>query len=230
MTRLLPALFLLAAACLELEPVAGHDPDPGEAPADSDGGATADDSLGFFVTSAGNRGGDFGGLVGADAYCQALAGAVGSTRAWAAYLSTAPIFDAPGALVHARDRIGAGPWRNAGGDLIATDVDDLHAAGFDVGLLIDERGDPVPASEHDILTGSNPDGTARAEFPGNPAAPAPTCLNWTSDRSDSYAWVGHSDADVAAGDVFGSSHETLCDEAGLASTAGTARLYCFAID
>jgi len=226
MTRIF-ALVCLTAGCLEMGAVSVSEDDLANGP---DGGH--DDQLSFFVTSHGNdsSGGNFGGLVGADNFCQIFADGVGSSRTWAAYLSTVPITGVPGTLVHARDRIGTGPWYNANGELVAADVDAFHATTLAPSLLVDEGGNPVPNVEHDILTGSLPDGHAREEFPGNPVAPAPTCLNWTSNQSDSYAWVGHADADVGIGDIWTSSHETTCDASGLASTAGSGRLYCFAID
>jgi hypothetical protein len=186
-------------------------------------------SMTFFVTSVGNgaAAGDYGGLVGADARCQALAAAAGAgARTWRAYLSTAPNFQG-GALVHARDRIGGGPWRNFDGDEVASDLADLHANGVAPALMLTELGGAVPLAEHDILTGTDADGTAIEEFPGNPAAPPPNCLNWTSNAPDAYGWVGHED--WIAGQSWIDQHEVLCDEAGLASTAGSGRLYCFAL-
>lgn len=199
-------------------------------------GGSAGDAIGqpspllsFFVTSAGNgtAGGSYGGLAGADERCQSLASAAGEgTGTWRAYLSTAPIEGFGGDLVDARDRIGVGPWFNADGEMVAADVANLHEFGPDEALVLDEVGNPVPTSEHDILTGSLPDGSARTEFPDNPAAPPPNCFNWTSNSADAYTWVGHSDARFA----WSSSHETTCDAAGLASTAGSGRLYCFRAD
>src|SRR5256885_1799433 len=47
-------------------------------------------TMSFFVTSVGSgKGGDLGGLAGADAHCTALATAAGSTgKTWHAYLSS----------------------------------------------------------------------------------------------------------------------------------------------
>lgn len=183
----------------------------------------------FFVTSVGNgaAAGDYGGLAGADARCQSLAAAAGAgARTWRAYLSTAPNF-AGGALVHARDRIGAGPWRNFDGEEVASDLADLHANGVAPALMLTELGTTVPLDEHDILTGTDADGTAIEEFPGNPDAPPPNCFNWTSNAADAYGWVGHED--WVAGQSWIDQHEVLCDQAGLASTAGSGRLYCFAL-
>ena len=185
----------------------------------------------FFATSVGNgaSGGDYGGLAGADARCANLAGAVGlSDRTWRAYLSTVPIEGFGGELVNARDRIGAGPWFNSFGEQVADGLDDLHENGIDPARIVDETGASVPGNEHDILTGSDPDGFALTSFPGNPAAPGPTCFNWTTSDSNAFAWVGHSDWDP--GDSWNSSHGTQCDPAGLAATAGSGRIYCFAPD
>lgn len=187
-------------------------------------------TMSFFATSAGNgaQGADYDGLDGADARCQSLATLAGAgDRTWRAYLSTAPIVGFGGVLVNARDRIGSGPWFNFNGVQVAADVATLHADGIAPNLVRTELGASVPASEHDILTGTRPDGTALDQFPGNPNAPAPTCFNWTSNAADAYGFVGHSD--WIEGQSWNSQHEVLCDPAGLASTAGSGRLYCFAL-
>ena len=136
----------------------------------------------FFVTSANpGKGGDLGGLAGADAHCKALATAVGAgNRTWRAYLST------QGAnAVNARDRIGKGPWRNAKGEVVAKDLADLHegAAGLtkqtaltEAGAIVNGRGDTP--NMHDILTGSQADGTAF------PATEDRTCGNWTRSGTE----------------------------------------------
>src|SRR5690606_25936735 len=120
--------------------------------------------MSFFVTSTGSgKGGDLGGLEGADAICQNLAQEAGhGNRTWRAYLST----QGPNA-VNARDRIGPGPWFNAQGARIAADVNDLHSMSHRMSVFtaLDERGRRIPGSgyfpnRHDILTGSRPDGTA----------------------------------------------------------------------
>jgi hypothetical protein len=182
-------------------------------------GVTATPALSFFVTSRGNGTGDFGGTAGTDAFCQGLAEAVGSTRTWRAYVSTA--------AQDARDRIGAGPWTNADDVVVATGVDALHATGIAAANIVDEFGDAVPnvspTNEHDVLTGSNPDGTYSGD----------DCLGWTSDLIDYVASVGHADAvdPVAAEDNWNSAHLTTgCDAEQLVGTGGTGRLYCFAID
>jgi hypothetical protein len=115
--------------------------------------------------------------------------------------------------------------------MIAASVTALHVNPPAGALLLTERGQPVPTVEHDILTGTKPDGTAMTEFPDNPTAPAPNCLNWTSSAPSAYGYVGHVDWDNGVTiPSWISAHETECDEAGLASHSGAARLYCFAID
>jgi hypothetical protein len=191
--------------------------------------AQAPPTMTFFVSSVGNgpSGGDYGGLAGADLRCQSLAAAAGAGHwNWRAYLSTAPITGFGGVLVHARDRIGSGPWYNFEEDEVASDVTDLHTNGIDPTLMLTEAGDTVPSNDHDILTGSNGDGTAMETFPDNPTVPGPTCFNWTSSDPNVYGWVGH--ADWFPGQSWNSQHAVQCDAAGLASTAGSGRIYCFA--
>lgn len=193
----------------------------------------------FFVTSAGlGKGGDLGGLEGADKHCQALATAAGAgNRTWRAYLST----QATGGLsdtnfVNARDRIGPGPWHNAKGVLIAKNVEDLHAPVNNVNkeTALDEKGRPVNGRTdkpnlHDMLTGSRPDGTA---FAGQPF-PDMTCGNWTKGGKDGAAMTGHHDS---AGPVkapwatsWNSAHPTRgCDPETVKSTGGDGLFYCFA--
>src|SRR5262249_37849210 len=178
------------------------------------------------------KGGDLGGLEGADKICQSLAqkaGAGGHT--WHAYLST----QGPGA-VNARDRIGAGPWQNAKGVVIAKDVAELHdgnkiakdTALTETGQTVNGRGDTP--NMHDILTGSQPDGTAFA------AGEDRTCGNWTKSGAGA-AMVGHHDRqglrDDAASKSWNSSHpsrgpEGGCSQSDLRSTGGNGLLYCFA--
>jgi len=194
--------------------------------------------MSFFVTSAGpGKGGDLGGLEGADRHCQALAQAAGAgDRTWRAYLSTqAPSLNNP-AFVNARDRIGTGPWQNAKGVVVARSVDDLHSAGSNVNkeTALDEQGRPVNGrtespNKHDILTGSRPDGTA---FPGAPF-PDMTCGNWTKGGADGAAMTGHHDR---AGPIanawatsWNSSHPTLgCSQEKVRPTGGDGLFYCFA--
>lgn len=188
----------------------------------------------FFATSVGNGAlaGNYGGLAGADARCQCLAAAVGSgARTWRAYLSTAPLPGLGGMLVHARDRIGTGPWFNYNGTMVAANVADLHATPPPNTEILDEYGAGIPRQEHDILTGTMPNGNAW-EF--HPAAGAgsfpPTCDNWTDDTGVAVAEPGHTDRETTGGDWNDAGHQQTCTQAGFIQTAGTGRLYCFAID
>lgn len=189
--------------------------------------------MSFFVTSTGlGRGADLGGLAGADAHCQALAQAAGAGgRTWRAYLST----QGDGA-VNARDRIGAGPWRNAKGEVIAQSVANLHSDSNNLtrATALDERGNAVNGrgqqpNTHDILTGSQPDGTA---FPPGEDR---TCRNWTSS-TEGAAMVGHHDREGLRDDApsrsWNSSHPSRggCGQPALVSTGGAGLLYCFAIN
>lgn len=194
--------------------------------------ATANDnSMSFFVTSVGSgKGGNLGGLEGADAHCTDLASAVGAgSRNWKAYLST----EADGKRgVSARDRIGKGPWYNAKGELIASDLTELHlynktilkeTALNEKGELVNGRGDKP--NEHDILTGSMDDGTAY--FPDDKDH---TCNNWTSSDEGS-AQVGHHDRHGGGNLSWTSAHGSRgCSMAALAKTGGTGLFYCFAAD
>ena len=185
----------------------------------------------FFVTSRGpGRGGNLGGLAGADAHCQALAMAEGSgDHTWRAYLSTV---GGAGQPVNARDRIGKGPWYNAEGTLVAANVDELHRNNkFTKELAVTEKLDPVNGvgdspNVHDILTGSRPDGTA---FAGGEDL---TCGNWTSSTTGR-AQVGHHDrrGQGASASSWNSAHPSRgCSQPDLASTGGAGLIYCFAID
>lgn len=201
----------------------------------------------FFVTSVGpGKGGNLGGLDGADRHCSSLAKAVGAGgRTWRAYLST----QGPDG-VDARDRIGRGPWMNAKGVVIADDVAQLHAANklgprtalTETGEIVNgpsascvsnlRRGAPCEAQQppnvHDILTGSRMDGT-RFD-PGTDM----TCAAWTKSDGGS-AMVGHSDRigldDSAAMTSWNSSHRTRgCSQPQLRATGGDGLFYCFAAD
>ena len=92
-------------------------------------------SMTFFVTSVNiGKGGDLGGLAGADAHCQALATAVGAgNHTWHAYMSTQARGDQQ--AINARDRIGQGPWYNAKGEMIAHDLADLHGDTLELARL-----------------------------------------------------------------------------------------------
>lgn len=190
----------------------------------------------FFVTSVGSgRGGDLGGLVGADAHCQALALATGiGPRNWRAYLSTSATAGTP--AVNARDRIGSGPWQNAQGVVIARSVADLHGETNNLtkATALTERGAPVNGrgdtpNTHDVLTGSQPDGTA---FSGSEDT---TCRNWTYGGPDGSAMVGHHDRlglrDDAPSRSWNTAHPSRgCTPDGLRSTGGAGLFYCFAAD
>ena len=219
MTRFTPVLTMLmvavtvAAACGRPNDTAATGSD---VPARSGGSAEAPDSLAmggaksvtrFFITSRGTgRGGDLGGLAGADAHCQMLAAAEGSgDHTWRAYLSTSA---APGVpAVNARDRIGTGPWYNAEGELIAANLDQLHGdqARINKEFALTERLDPVNGvgdtpNHHDILTGSRPDGTAY------PSGDDLTCGNWTSSGDGS----AQSGITIGVGWRKASTHGTRC--------------------
>lgn len=195
--------------------------------------ATPKNEMTFFVTSVGSgKGADFGGLAGADAHCQKLAESVGAGhRTWRAYLSATPT-PASGA-VNARDRIGAGPWQNAKGVVVATSVANLHSGQNNLTkqTALTERGDIVKGrgdtpNQHDILTGSTPEGTAST------AAQDTTCGNWTKSGEGS-AIVGHSDRtgldESAAAKSWNSSHGSRgCSDQSLIATGGAGYLYCFA--
>jgi hypothetical protein len=189
-------------------------------------------SLSFFVTSAGSgRGGDLGGLAGADRLCQSLATAAGAgNKTWHAYLSTQG-----DKAVNARDRIGKGPWRNAKGQVIANSVEDLHSPNNKLNkeTALTEKGGRVNGggdkpNMHDILTGSQPDGRAF------PAGEDRTCGNWTRSGEGS-AMLGHHDrrglSDDEAARSWNSSHPSRgCSQDGLKSTGGNGLFYCFAAD
>ena len=194
---------------------------------------SSDSSMSFFVSSTGSgRGGDLGGLAGADRLCTSLATAAGAgNRIWRAYLSTQPRAGEAG--VNARDRIGTGPWRNAKGVVIAQNVTELHGANNNLNkqTALTERGDVVNGrgdtpNMHDILTGSQPDGTA---IPGDVDT---TCGNWTKS-GEGAAMVGHHDRtgldDSAPAKSWNSSHQSRgCSRDALRATGGDGPLYCFA--
>jgi len=195
-------------------------------------GRQQDQSVTFFVTSAGpGHGADLGGLAGADRHCQALAEAVGAgDREWHAYLSTLPTAAAP--AVNARDRIGAGPWYNAKGVRIAASVADLHgeAANLSKSTVLTERGDTVNGrgdrpNTHDILTGSDLDGTAFV------ADGYTNCDNWTSSGAGS-ARVGHHDRQGGGEHPtsWNSAHNSRgCSAENLQASGGAGLYYCFAV-
>ena len=195
----------------------------------------------FFVTSAGpGKGGDLGGFSGADRHCQQLAEAAGTGgKTWRAYLST----QGDGA-VNARDRIGKGPWQNAKGVVVAKSVEELHGENnlgkqtslSEKGEVINGGGDTP--NRHDILTGSQPDGTAF------PAGDDRTCKNWTSG-TEGAAMVGHHDRRGLRDDVpsksWNTSHPSRepkdgsapgqgCSQKALQGTGGDGLFYCFSVN
>jgi hypothetical protein len=188
-------------------------------------------SMSFFVTSANpGQGGDLGGLDGADAHCQSLAEAAGADgKTWRAYLSTDD--------VDAKDRIGSGPWYNAEGEMIARDVADLHSGDNSITAetALNEQGEapnylggdpPAPLAQplqHDILTGTNEDGTSSGL----------TCENWTSSSNDSNATLGHADRLGRNPGVnsWNAIHPSQgCSPESLEATGGAGMFYCFASD
>ncbi|HLH96303.1 MAG TPA: lectin [Xanthobacteraceae bacterium] len=194
--------------------------------------------MSFFVTSVGlGRGGDLGGLAGADAHCQRLAEAVGSTgKIWHAYLSTQA---RPGqAAINARDRIGNGPWHNSKHLPIAADLAELNGDTIELARLgsnlfkqsaLNEKGEIINGvgdtpNMHDILTGSQTDGRAYTDAADH------TCNNWTSSGPGS-AQVGHSDRIGAGNTSWNSAHATRgCSQDDLKATGGAGLFYCFAIN
>ena len=193
-------------------------------------------NMSFFVTSIGiGKGADLGGLEGADRHCSTLAQASGATgKTWRAYLSTQAAGGKP--AVNARDRIGNGPWQNAKGVMIAKDVAELHGTNninketalTEKGAVVNGFGDTP--NRHDILTGSQPDGTA---FSG---ADDRTCRNWTSSTQGA-AMLGHSDVSGPANNPtvksWNAAHTSRgtdggCSQNDLKSTGGDGLLYCFA--
>jgi hypothetical protein len=191
--------------------------------------------MSFFVTSVGKGdGANYGGIAGADAYCQSLAAAAGRGMAtWRAYLST----QGPGA-VNARDRIGAGPWFNARGQRVAMNVAELHGDTIEQARLgnalgkqlsLSEKGTVINGvgdkpNEHDILTGSQPDGRAYTDAMDH------TCSNYTSNADGKGSvQLGHHDKQGGGNGSWNSTHGSRgCSQANLVATGGAGLLYCFA--
>jgi hypothetical protein len=179
----------------------------------------------FFVTSAGSGdGANLGGLEGADAICMRLAEAAGAGgKEWRAYLSATG--------VNAKDRIGAGPWQNYMGQPIALNVENLHSDSdnFTKQTALTEKGEMVPGfgdatNTHDMLTGSNDDGTL---------AEGMTCNDWTSN-GEGTAMLGHSDEggppQFAGVESWNSAHQSQgCSQEALVGTGGAGQFYCFAV-
>lgn len=194
--------------------------------------------MGFFLTSKNiGNGADLGGLAGADSHCQMLADAAGAgDRTWRAYMSTS--------TVNARDRIGQGPWYNFHGELIATDIADLHEGNDNIFSenSFTESGGRIPGLEdeanatHDMLTGSKSDGTlvlvqeGMAGIAEHTTGEPATCNDWTG--GEGRARVGHFDSQVGeGGTVWNSAHYTLgCSQEDLEKNANVGLFYCFAAD
>ncbi len=190
------------------------------------------DNASFFVTSENpGSGGNLGGLEGADAHCQSLAEAAGiGGKTWRAYLSTS--------TVDARDRIGNGPWYNSAGVMVAADLDELHGDNnITAATATDENGDtpvylivvdgeaqlPDGQLVHDVLTGTNEDGTAHEL----------TCNDWTNGSADAQAMLGHADRLGRNPGVnsWNAVHPSQgCAMENLTPTGGTGMYYCFAVD
>ena len=183
----------------------------------------------FFLTSVSRGfGGNLGGLAGADNHCQRLAEGVGhGGHTWRAYLSAPETSSRPAA--HARDRIGKGPWVNAAGVRIAADLRDLHSAENQLGpeTLLTEKGTTVAPGRHDILTGSNPDGTLAI-------GPADTtCAGWTSHDAAGRAMLGHHNRSGGGQrpNSWNSAHLSRgCSQVALRASMGDGLFYCFASD
>jgi hypothetical protein len=191
----------------------------------------ASEKMSFFITSAGSGdGANLGGLKGADQHCQTLAKAVGAGgRTWRAYLSSS---GSGSEKINARDRIGKGPWYNVKGEVVAKNVEDLHGPDNKLGkeTSLTEKGEVVPGrgdkpNQHDIITGSQPDGTAYTDGADH------TCKNWTSNGSEGSAQVGHHDRQGGGANPtsWNASHASKgCSQDNLVATGGSGRFYCFA--
>jgi len=192
--------------------------------------------MSFFITSVGvGKGANLGGVAGADAHCQALATAAGSTgKTWHAYLSTSGQDGKP--VVHARERIGAGPWFNAKGARVAQNLADLHGDTLELARVgnsltkataLTEKGDSVHGvgdtpNTHDMLTGTQPDGRAFTDGADH------TCRDWTSDTTGT-AQLGHHDRTGGGNVSWNAAHPSRgCSQDNLVATGGAGLFYCFA--
>jgi len=191
-----------------------------------------ENEMSFFITSEGSGdGANLGGLAGADAHCQNLADAQGSSKTWRAYLSAHATESSP--AVNARDRIGFGPWYNARGVLVAENLNQLHSERMFLGKenSLNEMGEQVNGRgdspyQHDILTGSSLDGRTVDDGSNH------TCNNWTSN-GEGTAHVGHHDRQGGGANPnsWNSAHGSRgCSQENLIATGGNGYFYCFAID
>jgi hypothetical protein len=235
LASLVGVTLVYVTACTGRQDVPSEQATPAAAPAPPESLAMGGEKsvTRFFVTSRGpGRGGDLGGLTGADAHCQSLAMAEGAgDHTWRAYLSASAMGSQP--AVHAKDRIGSGPWYNAEGLLIAANVEELHAGASRLSkdTAVTEKLDQINGvgdtpNQHDILTGSRPDGTAF------PAGDDLTCGNWTSSGTGR-AQVGHHDRRGREAGVhsWNSVHPSRgCGSGDFEATGGAGLFCCFAID
>jgi hypothetical protein len=191
--------------------------------------------MSFFVASTVPGTGNLGGLAGADQICQNLAAAAGAgNKTWHAYLSQEQQGNTP--RVNARGRIGAGPWYNAKGQLIASNVADLHGDqqrdrnNVRKLMALTEKGDQVNGvgdmpNQHDMLTGSDSDGRAFVDGLDH------TCNNWTSATDQNRAMLGHHDRQGGNNTSWNAAHMSQgCSAPTLVRTGGAGRFYCFAIN
>jgi hypothetical protein len=210
-----------------------------QAPAQPPAGQAPPQPMTFFVTSVGaGNGANLGGLTGADRHCQQLATAAGAGNngTWHAYLSTSASGGQP--AVNARDRIGAGPWYNAKNARIAQNVAELHGDTLEAArrgnnltkvTALTEKGEMIKGvgdtpNQHDILTGSQLDGTAFTDGADH------TCNNWTSNATTGSAQLGHADRTGGGNTSWNSTHPSRgCSQENLVSTGGAGLLYCFAV-
>ena len=201
--------------------------------------AQPDNSMSFFVTSVGpGKGGNLGGLLGADRHCQMLASAAGAgNKTWHAYLSENGSAGHP--TINAKDRIGNGPWYNAAGQRVAQNLAELHGDTVEQARIGNALGKQLSKTEkntvvngvgdtpnqHDILTGSQPDGRAFTDAADH------TCSNWTSNAATGIAQLGHSDKQGGGNGSWNAAHPSRgCGQQNLVATGGAGLLYCFAVN